>query len=120
MMSLYNNLNKNLLPKHIAIIMDGNGRWAKEKGENRFFGHLKGIKAVKKTVDAMIKLEIPHLTLFAFSKENWARPKKEVELLMNLFISTISENQDHFYKKKIKISAIGTIEDLPKKCQKSS
>ncbi|MDC0189360.1 isoprenyl transferase [Flavobacteriales bacterium] len=118
-MSLYKNLNKNLLPKHIAIIMDGNGRWAKEKGKNRFFGHIKGIKAVKKTVDAMIKLKIPYLTLFAFSKENWARPKKEVELLMNLFISTISENQDHFYKKKIKISAIGTIEDLPTKCQKA-
>ena len=118
-MSIYNNLNKKLLPKHIAIIMDGNGRWAKELGKNRYYGHVQGIKSIKKTVDAIIKLKIPYLTLFAFSKENWNRPKKEVNLLMNLFMSTIIENQDHFYNKKIKITTIGELNDLPKQCQKA-
>ena len=83
------NLNIKEIPKHIAIIMDGNGRWAQERGKNRFFGHLEGVKVVKKIVESAIKINIKYLTLFAFSKENWQRPKKEVNMLMNLFISTI-------------------------------
>ena len=110
-------LNTENIPQHIAIIMDGNGRWAKEKGKNRFFGHLKGVKVVKKIVKSAMKINIKYLTLFAFSKENWQRPKKEVEMLMGLFISTIKENQKNFLKNKIKINIIGTISDLPKNCQ---
>tara|TARA_A100001011_G_scaffold353495_1_gene395085 strand:+ start:767 stop:1513 length:747 start_codon:yes stop_codon:yes gene_type:complete len=110
-------LNTENIPQHIAIIMDGNGRWAKEKGKNRFFGHLQGVKVVKKIVKSAMKINIKYLTLFAFSKENWQRPKKEVKMLMGLFISTIKENQKNFLKNKIKINIIGTTSDLPKNCQ---
>tara|TARA_B100001250_G_scaffold147951_1_gene126736 strand:+ start:3267 stop:4013 length:747 start_codon:yes stop_codon:yes gene_type:complete len=105
------------IPQHVAIIMDGNGRWAKEKGKKRFFGHLAGVKVVKKILQCAINIKIKNLTLFAFSKENWNRPKLEVNMLMDLFISTIAENQNHFLKNKIKIQIIGSISDLPKKCQ---
>ena len=118
-MSIYSKLNKMHTPKHIGIIMDGNGRWAREKGKKRIFGHIEGVKTVKKIVNAVLKLNIPYLTLFAFSKENWERPKKEVDLLMNLFLSTITENQNHFYKNKIKINTIGSIHDLPSSCQEA-
>ncbi len=110
-------LNQNKIPTHIAIIMDGNGRWAKEKGKSRIYGHLQGVKSVKRIVKSAIKLNIKYLTLFAFSKENWQRPKNEVSMLMDLFVSTIINNQNHFLKNKIKINVIGTTTDLPKKCQ---
>ncbi len=112
-----NKLDLKNIPKHVAIIMDGNGRWAQEKGKKRFFGHLAGVQVVKKIVKCAISLKIQHLTLFAFSKENWRRPKLEVNMLMDLFVSTIKENQNHFLKNKIKIQIIGSINDLPKKCQ---
>ena len=116
-MSNLNKLDLANIPQHIAIIMDGNGRWAKEKGKKRFFGHLAGVKVVKKIVQCAISIKIKNLTLFAFSKENWNRPKLEVNMLMDLFISTITENQNHFLKNKIKIKIIGSINDLPKKCK---
>ena len=116
-MNLYQKLDLQNIPQHIAIIMDGNGRWAKEKGKKRFFGHIEGVKVVKKIVESAIKLNIQYLTLFTFSKENWERPKTEVNMLMDLFISTINDNQNHFLKNEIKINTIGSIEDLPKKCQ---
>ena len=94
-MSNFNKLDKSNIPEHVAIIMDGNGRWAKEQGKKRFFGHLEGVKVVKKIVKCAINIKIKHLTLFAFSKENWQRPKTEVKMLMNLFVSTIKENQNH-------------------------
>ena len=110
-------LNQNKIPTHIAIIMDGNGRWAKEKGKSRIYGHLQGVKSVKQIVKSAIELDVKYLTLFAFSKENWQRPKNEVSMLMDLFVSTIIDNQNHFLKNKIKINVIGTTTDLPKKCQ---
>tara|TARA_B100000401_G_C52705216_1_gene671104 strand:- start:285 stop:1022 length:738 start_codon:yes stop_codon:yes gene_type:complete len=110
-------LNQNKIPAHIAIIMDGNGRWAKERGKSRIYGHLQGVKSVKRIVKSAIKLDVKYLTLFAFSKENWQRPKNEVSMLMDLFVSTIIDNQSHFLKNKIKINVIGTTTDLPKKCQ---
>ena len=116
-MNKYKELNPKKIPKHIAIIMDGNGRWAKERGKNRFFGHIRGVKVAQKIVESAIKINLQYLTLFAFSKENWERPKKEVNMLMDLFVSTIKKNQNHFLKNKIKINVIGTISDLPKKCQ---
>ena len=118
-MSIYNQIIKRTVPKHIAIIMDGNGRWALEKGKNRFAGHFRGVKTVNSVVKAVIKLKIKYLTLFTFSKENWARPKKEIKILMDLFISTIEKNKNHFLKNEIKIQTIGNINDLPKKCQDS-
>ena len=116
-MSLYNQITKTSIPQHIAIIMDGNGRWALEKGKNRFAGLLQGVRSVNKVVKAAIKLKIKYLTLFTFSKENWARPKKEVTMLMDLFISTIKNNKSNFLKNEIKIQTIGNIEDLPNACQ---
>jgi len=116
-MGIYNKLNKNNIPKHVAIIMDGNGRWAKERGVNRFQGHIRGVNTVKKIVTATMQLDIRYLTLFTFSKENWARPKKEVAMLMDLFVNTIKKNQSHFLKNKIKINTIGSLNDLPDKCQ---
>ena len=90
---MYNQLDIKNIPAHIAIIMDGNGRWAKEQGKKRSFGHAQGVKTVGKVINAAIKLNIKYLTLFAFSKENWSRPKSEIEMLMDLFISTIRKNQ---------------------------
>ena len=116
-MSIYNQIIKNTIPKHIAIIMDGNGRWALEKGKKRFAGHVQGVKSVNRIVEEAIKLKIKFLTLFTFSKDNWARPKKEVTMLMDLFVSTIKNNNRNFFKNEIKIQTIGNTEDLPKKCQ---
>ena len=89
-MSLIENINKDNLPKHLAIIMDGNGRWAKQKGFLRAFGHENGTKSVRTAVETCAKLGIEHLTLYAFSTENWNRPKLEVEILMKLLIILMS------------------------------
>ena len=105
------------LPKHIAIIMDGNGRWAKSMGQPRSYGHIEGVKNVKNIVSEIVRLNIPYITLFAFSKENWKRPKKEIKVLMSLFVKTIIKNKKHFLKEKIKIKTIGSITDLPEECQ---
>ena len=78
-------LDRLRMPDHIAVIMDGNGRWAKEKGKSRIYGHLQGVKSVKQIVKSAIELDVKYLTLFAFSKENWQRPKNEVSMLMDLF-----------------------------------
>ena len=90
-MSLIDQIDKGRLPQHIAIIMDGNGRWAKEKGKLRVFGHQNGVVSVRDTVEGAVELGIKHLTLYAFSTENWNRPKLEVMALMELLVSTISK-----------------------------
>lgn len=95
------------LPKHIAIIMDGNGRWAKSKGKPRVFGHKKGVNAVRKTVAAASKLGIKAMTLFAFSSENWRRPEEEVGLLMELFISVLSSEVKKLHKSNLRLRVIG-------------
>ena len=111
-------LDKENLPKHIAITMDGNGRWAKTRGKYRVFGHQHGIKAVRNTVEAAAELGIKYLTLYAFSTENWNRPKLEVDALMSLLVSTIGKETKTLMDNNIKLSTIGNINDLPKKCQK--
>ena len=103
------------LPKHIAIIMDGNGRWAKSRGRIRAFGHENGTKAVRTTVESCAKLGIEHLTLYAFSTENWKRPKLEVKTLMQLLISSLKKEMNTLQKNNIRLNAIGNIETLPKK-----
>ncbi len=95
------------LPKHIAIIMDGNGRWAKSKGKPRVFGHKKGVNAVRKTVAAASKFGIKAMTLFAFSSENWRRPEEEVGLLMELFISVLSSEVKKLHKNNLRLRVIG-------------
>ena len=117
-MSIQDSINKDNLPKHLAIIMDGNGRWAKQKGLLRAFGHENGTKSVKTTVETCAKLGIENLTLYAFSTENWNRPKLEVDTLMNLLISSLKKEFETLQKNNIKLNCIGTIDLLPSKAKK--
>ena len=103
------------LPQHIAVIMDGNGRWAQQQGKNRLRGHEAGTKAVRKTVEAAAKLGIKHLTLYAFSTENWNRPKTEVSTLMSLLVRNLRHELRRMTKNNIRLSAIGSLDKLPKK-----
>jgi len=104
--------NENL-PQHLAIIMDGNGRWAKERGLPRSVGHKEGVKAVKRVISNCIDLNIPILTLFAFSTENWKRPKNEVLYLINLFNKALNREKENLIKNNIRINFLGRIKDLP-------
>lgn len=106
-------INIKILPLHVAVIMDGNGRWAKKKGGLRIFGHQNGVKAVTNVVEASAELGIKFLTLFAFSTENWNRPKVEVEALMSLLISTIHKELETLNKNNIRLITIGNISQLP-------
>jgi undecaprenyl diphosphate synthase len=104
------------LPKHVAIIMDGNGRWAKNKGEHRIFGHQHGVKSVRDCTEAAAELGIKFLTLYAFSTENWSRPKEEVDALMELLVQTILAETPTLNKNKVRLLAIGNLKSLPGKC----
>ena len=107
--------NTDELPQHIAVIMDGNGRWAQQQGKNRLRGHEAGAKAVRKTVEAAAKLGIKHLTLYAFSTENWNRPKTEVSTLMSLLVRNLRLELQRMTENNIRLSAIGSLDKLPKK-----
>ena len=100
-------------PSHVAIIMDGNGRWAKLKGKSRLFGHRNGIKSVQKIVEYATKIEIKNLTLYAFSTENWNRPKKEIETLMSILIDTLRKEIDKMVENNVQFKCIGDISQLP-------
>jgi undecaprenyl diphosphate synthase len=117
-MSLRDTINSDNLPKHIAIIMDGNGRWAKQKGYLRAFGHENGTKSVRVTVETCAKLGIDNLTLFAFSTENWNRPKLEVDLLMELLINSLKKELKTLQDNNIRLNSIGNLDLLPKSAQK--
>jgi undecaprenyl diphosphate synthase len=104
------------LPKHVAIIMDGNGRWAKEKGKLRIFGHHSGVNSVRAVVEGAVELEIGYLTLYTFSLENWNRPKLEVMAIMELMVSTIHKEINNFMEKNVRLQAIGDLDLLPQKC----
>ncbi|MCF6365962.1 MAG: isoprenyl transferase [Bacteroidales bacterium] len=112
-MNILTKLDKKKLPEHIAIIMDGNGRWAKIRGNKRVFGHKNGVKSVREIVEASGELEIKHLTLYAFSTENWKRPKFEVNALMSLFITAVKNETKNLMEKNVKLSAIGNLNTLP-------
>lgn len=107
-------LDLNNIPKHIAIIMDGNGRWAKQKGAMRIFGHKNAIQAVREAIEGSGELGVNYLTLFSFSTENWSRPKEEVEALMDLLVQTIVAETELMMKNKVRLKAIGDLESLPK------
>jgi undecaprenyl diphosphate synthase len=111
-------IDVNNLPKHIAVIMDGNGRWAKNQGAARVFGHKNAIKAVRETAESCAELGISYLTLYAFSTENWSRPKDEINALMQLLVSTIRGETQTLMKNNIRLRAIGNIDTLPKACQR--
>ena len=117
-MSLLSSINIENLPKHLAIIMDGNGRWAKQQGMMRAFGHENGTKSVKSTVENCAKLGIENLTLYAFSTENWNRPKLEVNTLMKLLINSLKKELETLIINNIKLNTIGNLEKLPKSAQK--
>jgi len=111
-------INLEKLPQHIAIIMDGNGRWAKQQGEQRIFGHENGVKSVRESVEAAAELGIKYLTLYAFSTENWNRPQEEVIALMQLLVHTISAETKTLNENKIRLQAIGDLKSLPDDCNK--
>ncbi|PWK20927.1 isoprenyl transferase [Xanthomarina spongicola] len=117
-MDLKLKINTDQLPKHLAIIMDGNGRWAKQKGLMRAIGHENGTKSVRQAVEASAELGIENLTLYAFSTENWNRPKLEVKTLMKLLVSSLKKEIKTLQDNNIKLLAIGNLDDLPKKAQK--
>lgn len=107
------------LPGHIAIIMDGNGRWAKDRGLPRVAGHKAGAESVRKVVEACAEKDIKHLTLFTFSSENWRRPKNEVTLLLELFVSALDNEVKKLHKKNVKFQAVGDISAFDKKIRES-
>ena len=110
-------IDKSKLPQHIAIIMDGNGRWAKERGKLRVFGHENGTTAVKDVVEGCAEIGVQNLTLYAFSTENWKRPKSEVDTLMKLLINALKRELKTLQKNNIKLNSIGNLESLPEKAQ---
>ena len=112
-------MNKEEIPQHIAIIMDGNGRWAKIRNENRIQGHVKAKKSVRKSIEFCVEKKIKYLTLFAFSTENWKRPKLEVQALMNLLNNVISDELNTLKNQNIKLKVIGDLSPLPKKTKES-
>ena len=117
-MNLLQNIDSTRLPKHLAIIMDGNGRWAKQQGLLRALGHESGTKSVKVIIESCAKLGIEFLTLYAFSTENWNRPKLEVETLMKVLINSLKKELKTLQQNNIKLNAIGNLEKLPTSAQR--
>lgn len=111
-MSLIEKIDRNRLPRHVAIIMDGNGRWAKAQGKDRSFGHQEGVVSVRKIMDAVTQLGLGYLTLYTFSTENWNRPEEEVQALMGLMVSAIHRETPDMMKKNVRLTAIGDLSRL--------
>ncbi|HEY5692189.1 MAG TPA: isoprenyl transferase [Cyclobacteriaceae bacterium] len=117
MASFKENIDINNLPRHVAVIMDGNGRWAKRKGAARIFGHRNAIQAVKDVTEGCGELGIKYLTLYAFSTENWGRPKEEVDGLMELLVNTLKKEINSLHENQVRLKTIGDIGHLPQACQ---
>ncbi|MFK7972291.1 MAG: isoprenyl transferase [Bacteroidia bacterium] len=117
-MDLRADIQPDRIPKHIAVIMDGNGRWAKKQGAMRVFGHRSAVKAVRDTTEGCAELGVKFLTLYAFSTENWNRPKLEVNALMELLVDTLAKELPILQKNKIRLNAIGNLDKLPGRCAK--
>jgi undecaprenyl diphosphate synthase len=118
MQELLQQIDKKRLPRHIAIIMDGNGRWAKEQGQDRLFGHYHGVESVRNIVEGCAELGIEYLTLYAFSTENWDRPQYEVVGLMELLVTTIRNEVESLNKNNIRLHVIGDLNMLPDYAQR--
>lgn len=110
-------IDKQNIPQHVAIIMDGNGRWAKQQGEERLFGHSVGVESVREALNACKKIGVKYLTLYTFSTENWSRPKEEIDGLMNLLVQTIANEVDELNENGIRLLTIGDDAGLPASCQ---
>ncbi|MET6991484.1 isoprenyl transferase [Sediminicola arcticus] len=117
-MNTIEDINNQNLPVHIAIIMDGNGRWAKKQGRLRVFGHENGVNTVRETVENCAKIGVGYLTLYTFSTENWNRPKIEVDTLMKILVSSLKKELKTLHKNNIRLNAIGNIDSLPKRANK--
>ncbi len=117
-MNLKEQIDRNSLPRHVAIIMDGNGRWAEKKGGERIFGHRNGVESVRRVVEAAGELGVEYLTLYAFSTENWNRPRAEIEALMTLLTSAITNETNKLNENNVRLLVIGNIADLPKSVHK--
>jgi undecaprenyl diphosphate synthase len=117
-MATINCINKDKLPSHVAVIMDGNGRWAEQKGNGRIFGHQNGVVAVRETVEAAAELGIGYLTLYAFSTENWNRPREEIDALMSLLVLTIQNDIKTLNDNNVRLKVIGDTDSLPVKVKK--
>jgi len=114
---LHSRIDLDKVPRHVAVIMDGNGRWAQRKGESRIFGHMNGVESVRDTLKTARELGVEYLTLYAFSTENWNRPKEEVDALMDLLVETIVSEIDELHNESVRLSAIGDLDNLPPKCK---
>jgi len=110
-------VDRTKIPQHLAIIMDGNGRWAKKRGLPRTAGHRYGVEALRKVIEACVEIKIPVLTVYAFSTENWKRPKEEVSVLMNLIVEYLQKEINELHKQNIKVRPIGFIKELPQDAQ---
>ena len=119
MASLKENIDYGNLPEHIAVIMDGNGRWAKGKGAERIFGHRNAVDAVNAVTEGCAELGIKYLTLYAFSTENWGRPKVEIDALMELLVNTLRKELKRLQENKIRLRTIGDIDQLPPVCRQN-
>jgi len=111
-MSFLEQINTDRIPSHVAIIMDGNGRWARQRGMDRIFGHHQGVKAVREIIETAAELKIKYLTLYAFSTENWGRPDEEVSALMGIMVQSLNDETDTLIKNDIRLTAIGDVERL--------
>jgi len=118
-MSIWSKISRDNIPSHVAIIMDGNGRWAKKRGEHRLFGHTKGVDSIRNVLKVASEIGVKYLTLYAFSTENWNRPKEEIDGLMNLLVQAISNEIEEMDKNEVKLSMIGDDMRLPEKCRLS-
>lgn len=116
-MPLKEQIDHSRCPKHIAIIMDGNGRWAQKQGQDRLFGHNLGVESIREVLKAAQEIGVKHLTLYAFSTENWNRPKEEVEGLMNLLVQTLGSEVQELHQRDVVIQTIGDLSELPSACQ---
>lgn len=110
-------IDKEKIPNHIAVIMDGNGRWAQKKGAMRIFGHRNAMTAVREMIEGSAELGVKHITLYAFSTENWSRPQDEINALMQLLVNAIADEVGNMMKNNIRLSMIGDMESLPAACQ---
>ncbi len=115
---IFNEIDRSKVPKHVAVIMDGNGRWARKIGKERFFGHNSGINSVRDTIEASIDIGVETLTLYVFSLENWKRPETEVKALMHLLFSSIDSELENLNKNNIMLEVIGKKDLLPKRTKK--
>lgn len=109
----------NPLPRHVAVIMDGNGRWARERGEDRVFGHANGVDSVRAVVRAAGELGVEYLTLYAFSTENWSRPKEEINALMELLVSSLAGEVEELVGQGVRLRSIGALDSLPEACREA-